>query len=612
MDVIKLGLLRLKQLLPLLLGKLLGAVTAAAVLFVTVCPVAVPAVPGRASAALGPGLNLVGGVLELGIDGILHRGSCRSDAADDCRRSALGVADQVHTLNRGAHRFTVGNRPAFLIQRQPEGLQQVRIAALSGGGDQKRAVQDKGSAGLYRAPSARSVRLPQFHHAALEHAVPESLRIGKETKYRTLCQRVFVLLPVGRHFLGTSAVNDGDALCAGQSQCRPGTVHGGVASAADYDVSADSAAGGVLGVCGKEFKSPDDRQPAFIVQLYEVVLRCSDRVKDIVETLILQSLYSLLLVPDVEAEFNPRFHDVVDIGLHSRSGNPELGDDPLHHSAGIRCPFQDGDSETGPGEEIRRRETGRSGSDNCRLDIRQLGFRLEPGIIGRRALFNRDLFHIADSDCALVVHPAAVLLTLMVTDGTGDVGQGIVLINQLQGLGVHSPAGQIDVVRNILMNRTGILARSREAIEHLQFGGTFSPVRTSEFLLLTCVGHGTFTKRPQSIGIDTIGIPPFALPDKQFYHPGHPGVPARLEHIGGQRYRPDARVKQILHGEYIGSSGVRNRKLSRKLFRKQGAYPGRNRKQGPSAHVHLRPGQLSLVVDRTEGVGQLHPESQSE
>ena len=138
--------------------------------------------------------------------------------------------------------------------------------------------------------------------------------------------------------------------------------------------------------------------------------------------------------------------------------------------------LENSDRDTGPAQEVGRGDAGGAAADDGGLPA--VGDRLRLFQGGHQvviALLRRDEFGGPDLDGIVVVVPGALGLAVVGADGAGGEGEGVLLRDEDQRLGVLFLAAQLDILGNILPDGAAALAGSGIAVHQGHLFQQFPP-----------------------------------------------------------------------------------------------------------------------------------------
>ena len=197
----------------------------------------------------------------------------------------------------------------------------------------------------------------------------------------------------------------------------------------------------------------------------------------------------------------------------------------------------------------------------------------------------------------------------MGADGASGEGQGVLLSDQGQRLGVLFLAAQLDILRNVLPDGAATLAGGGEAVHQRHFFQQFPPGQGLDVLQMVLIPPGG-----QGQCVDTQYIHAAEGGEVQlvqnFADLGEALVAAGLQLRGGHGDGPDAAGEQLVDVEGIGAAGVGQPQLAVKFPAQPSGHGGGQREQALACHVHFLTGQFSGLYVHGEGVAQLETEFQ--
>ena len=289
----------------------------------------------------------------------------------------------------------------------------------------------------------------------------------------------------------------------------------------------------------------------------------------------------------------------------------EAGDHQPGHAAQLVALLKNGDGDTGPAQEVGCGDAGGTAADDGGLAA--VGDRLRLFQRGHQviiALLRRDEFGSPDLNGIVIVIPGALGLAAVGADGAGGEGQGVLLSDQGQRLGVLFLAAQLNILGNILPDGAAALAGSGEAVHQRHLFQQFPPGQRFDVLQMVLIPPGG-----QGQCVDT-----------QYIHAAEGGevqlvqnfadlcealVAAGLQLRGGHGDGPDAAGEQLVDVEGVGAAGVGQPQLAVKFPAQPRDHGGGQREQALASHVHFLTGQLSGLYVHGEGVAQLETKFQT-
>ena len=195
----------------------------------------------------------------------------------------------------------------------------------------------------------------------------------------------------------------------------------------------------------------------------------------------------------------------------------------------------------------------------------------------------------------------------MGADRAGDEGQSVLFGNQLQRLVIEALAAELDVFRDVLLDRAAAFAGSLETVEPGHgILGLPGRKRLDRFDVVIVRMTGLAHVR------NSLCVRPGEGGERQvlhlFAHLDQTVVAAGLEDRGGHGDGPDPGAEEPVAVEVLRAAGEGDLHLSSELPGDPAAHLDGQREEGAAGHVHLVVGQLTAGrVDR-EGVGELEAE----
>ena len=198
----------------------------------------------------------------------------------------------------------------------------------------------------------------------------------------------------------------------------------------------------------------------------------------------------------------------------------------------------------------------------------------------------------------------------MGADGAGGEGQGVLLSDQGQRLGVLFLAAQLNILGNILPDRAAALAGSGKAVHQRHLFQQLPPGQGLDVLQMVLIPPGR-----KGQGVDAQYIHAAEGGEVQlvqnFADLGEALVAAGLQLRGGHGDGPDAAGKQLVDVEGVGAAGVGQPQLAVKFPAQPRGHGSGQREQAFASHVHFLAGQLSGLYVHGEGVAQLETKFQT-
>ena len=155
----------------------------------------------------------------------------------------------------------------------------------------------------------------------------------------------------------------------------------------------------------------------------------------------------------------------------------------------------------------------------------------------------------------------------------------------------YSPAAQLHVLWNVLVNGAAILAGGDEAVQQGHLLPELAAGQGFHGLSVVFIRPGSEGQRLDSSDVHTgkgIEIQSIQLAADL----GEALVAARLEHSGRHGNGPNADFEKLADVERVGTAGVAQPQLAAKLTGDAGGHSGGKRKERFARHVHLLAGQL--------------------
>ena len=300
-----------------------------------------------------------------------------------------------------------------------------------------------------------------------------------------------------------------------------------------------------------------------------------------------------------------------DVLLDGLLTDTEAGDHQPGHTAQLVALLKNGDGDTGPAQEVGCGDAGGTAADDGGLPA--VGDRLRLFQRGHQviiALLRRDQFGSPDLNGIVIVIPGALGLAAVGADGAGGEGEGVLLSDQGQRLGVLFLAAQLNILGNILPDGAAALAGSGEAVHQGHLFQQFPPGQGLDVLQMVLIPTGGQGQRVDTQYIHAAEGGEVQLV-QNFADLGEALVAAGLQLRGGHGDGPDAAGKQLVDVEGVGAAGVGQPQLAVKFPAQPRGHGGGQREQALASHVHFLAGQLSGLYVHGEGVAQLETKFQT-
>ena len=300
-----------------------------------------------------------------------------------------------------------------------------------------------------------------------------------------------------------------------------------------------------------------------------------------------------------------------DVLLNGLLADTEAGDHQPGHAAQLVALLKNGDGDTGPAQKVGRGDAGGTAADDGGLAA--VGDRLRLFQRGHQviiALLRRDQFGSPDLNGIVIVIPGALGLAAVGADGAGGEGEGVLLRDEGQRLGVLFLAAQLNILGNILPDGAAALAGSGEAVHQRHLFQQFPPGQRFDVLQMVLIPPGG-----QGQCVDTQYIHAAEGGEVQlvqnFADLGEALVAAGLQLRGGHGDGPDAAGEQLVDVEGVGAAGVGQPQLAVKFPAQPRGHGGGQGEQALARHIHFLAGQFSGLDIHGEGVAQLEAEFQT-
>ena len=198
----------------------------------------------------------------------------------------------------------------------------------------------------------------------------------------------------------------------------------------------------------------------------------------------------------------------------------------------------------------------------------------------------------------------------MGADGAGGEGEGVLLRDEGQRLGVLFLAAQLNILRNVLPDGAAALAGSGEAVHQRHLFQQLPPGQGLDVLQMVLIPPGG-----QGQCVDTQYIHAAEGGEVQlvqnFADLGEALVAAGLQLRGGHGDGPDAAGEQLVDVEGVGAAGVGQPQLAVKFPAQPRGHGGGQGEQALARHIHFLAGQLSGLYVHGEGVAQFETKFQT-
>jgi hypothetical protein len=400
-----------------------------------------------------------------GVDGLYdrrrarHRIAARKDAGHR-RREGRGI---------GLEGVPPGHERAAAVREEPEiaGLADRRNHRIDR--DRELRAFDRN-----RPAAARGIGFAELHSDALEGGRPPALahhpdRGHQELEPDALFERLFDLLRRSGHLGARAAVEADDVLRAGAKRGAHG-VHRHVAAAHHgYPLS-------------QEDLLPEVHPPQVIHPVHDtrellsrnVELRTPARAHGDEDGVVaFPELCKREVLADLHAaaEVDAEIADHLDLRLEHVPGEAVLGDAQRHPAARDGRGFEDGDPVALGGQVVRAGEPGGPGSHDRDLLARGLLHLGDVPGLSREVEVRDEPLQVHDVDRLVDVPALARPFAGMVADAAADGREGVVLLDQPQGLAVLSLGDQRDVALHADVRGAARLAGGRAPLLDREGGG---------------------------------------------------------------------------------------------------------------------------------------------
>ena len=198
----------------------------------------------------------------------------------------------------------------------------------------------------------------------------------------------------------------------------------------------------------------------------------------------------------------------------------------------------------------------------------------------------------------------------MGADGAGGEGEGVLLRDEGQGLGVFALTAQLDILRNILPDGAAALAGSGEAVHQRHLFQQFPPGQGLDVLQMVLIPPGGQGQCVDAQYIHTAEGGEVQLV-QNFADLGEALIAAGLQLRGGHGDGPDAAGEQLVDVEGVGAAGVGQPQLAVKFPAQPRGHGGGQGEQALARHIHLPAGQFSGLHVHGEGVAQFETKFQT-
>ena len=311
--------------------------------------------------------------------------------------------------------------------------------------------------------------------------------------------------------------------------------------------------------------------------------------------------------PDLHAHFPHEGRVLLD-GL---VGNPEGGNHMTHHAAQGGLLLEEGGGNPGAGAEVSRRHTsGAAAHDGSLSAVRDRRGGLEGGQRLVTAALRCCQLGSANLNGTVVEIPGALIHAVVGADSSSNEGQGVLLQNDLQRLGIPALTAELDILGDVLADGAPALAGSGEAVEEGDLLIELSPGQGLDGLDMVFIaadgeGQGLYLLHVHAgKGLEFQRLQLFA----DLFEPL---VAAGLQLGGCHSDGPDAALEELVDVEEVCAAGVAQAQAAIEL---PADPPGHFDGQGEQAlarHVHFFAGQLAPLHIHREGVGELQTEFQA-
>ena len=273
-----------------------------------------------------------------------------------------------------------------------------------------------------------------------------------------------LLIRHGRHlFVLLEAVHVHAAL--GQTQGRARHVDGRVAAADDDHIARE-----LLELAGIDFtQEVETALDAGEILAGDVELRRLLQADRDVERLV--ALFAQLLDGDVLADFNAAFElhahlaQHVDLGLDNVLADAEARDAVDEHAAGHGFLLEHDRAVALNGQEVGAGHTGRAAADDGDLLVKFLVCAGVHGrhvaVLGLHVLLGDELFDLVDGQRLVDGAAGAGILAVLSADATADSRERVILLDELERVGIAAVARHLDVALDGDVCRAGSLAGRR-------------------------------------------------------------------------------------------------------------------------------------------------------
>ena len=569
----------------------------------------------QAALALAPGLGraedtLPGDGLVPGDVGVIGDGDA-VDAADDGIGEILRVGNALHHGGGAAH-GVAAHKDVFQIRAEfgdalgvdldAVGGEQVAVHPLAHGGDHRIAVDLSEFPGGDGAAAALFIGIAQLHDLTFQLAVDLLYGCHQLQEPDAVLYGQLQLLRVGGHILLRPAVYQRGGLGPG-TESSAGRVHGGVAATHHGHMAQRDV------LSGFQVTEPLDHRYNIAGNVQLTGLARAHGEEDVGVAHGLQfadgggggvQLY--------RSAVEPHEGDVLLDGLLT---DTEAGDHQPGHAAQLVALLENSDRDTGPAQKVGRGDAGGTAADDGGLAA--IGDRLRLFQRGHQviiALLRRDQLGSPDLNGIVIVVPGALGLAAVGADGAGGEGEGVLLRDEGQRLGVLFLAAQLNILGNILPDRAAALAGSGKAVHQRHLFQQLPPGQGLDVLQMVLIPPGR-----KGQGVDAQYIHAAEGGEVQlvqnFADLGEALVAAGLQLRGGHGDGPDAAGEQLVDVEGVGAAGVGQPQLAVKFPAQPRGHGSGQREQAFASHVHFLAGQLSGLYVHGEGVAQLETKFQT-
>ena len=277
----------------------------------------------------------------------------------------------------------------------------------------------------------------------------------------TVGEACVLLIGNGGHlFVLLKAVHVDAAL--GQTACCTGNVDSRVAAADNDDVAAE-----LLGLAvvdrAQEVKSAQNTLQLFAGDVQLCRLLQADRNVECLEAFLTQLLDGDILADlNAAAELNAHLAQNVDLGLYDVLADTEGGDAVYEHAAGNCFLLEHYGAVALNSEEVSAAHAGRACADDGDLLVKLLVSARDHGrniaMLGLHILLCDEFLYLVDLQRLIDGAAGACILAVLAADAAADCREGVILLDELERIGVAAVGCHLDVALDRDVSRACDLA----------------------------------------------------------------------------------------------------------------------------------------------------------